>query len=75
VNWYMMLAPAGTPRPIVERLNAEINKAMGARDTRERIAGMGGDPESGTPEHAAEFLRTEYERWGKVIREAGIKAD
>jgi tripartite-type tricarboxylate transporter receptor subunit TctC len=75
VNWYMLLAPAGTPRAIVDRLNAEIGKAMSAPDTRERLAGMGGDPASGTPEQAAEFLAREYEQWGKVIREAGIKAE
>jgi tripartite-type tricarboxylate transporter receptor subunit TctC len=75
VNWYVLLAPAGTPREIVERLNAESVKAMTASDTRERLAAMGGEPASGTPAQAAEFLRTEYERWGKVIRDAGIKAE
>jgi tripartite-type tricarboxylate transporter receptor subunit TctC len=75
VNWYVLLGPAGMPRPIVERLNAEAVKAMNAQDTRERSAAMGAEPGSGTPEQAAEFIRTEYARWGKVIREAGIKAE
>ena len=75
VNWYMVLAPAATPRAIVERLNAEAVKAMAQADTRERLTAMGGEPASSTPEQAAEFLRTEYERWGRVIREAGIKAE
>ena len=75
VNWYMLLAPAGTPRAIVERLNAEAVRAMNAPDTRERLAGLGGEPASGSPEDTAAFLRREYDRWGKVIREAGIKAE
>jgi tripartite-type tricarboxylate transporter receptor subunit TctC len=75
VNWYMLLAPAGTSRAVIERLNTESVKAMNAADTRERLAGMGGEPAAGTPEQTAEFLRREYEQWGKVIREAGIKGE
>lgn len=75
VNWYALLAPANTPRPVIERLNAESVKAMSAPDTRERLHAMGGEPGPGTPEQTAAFLRAEYERWGKVIREAGIKAE
>jgi len=75
VNWYMLLAPAGTPRAVVDRLNAESLKAMNAADIRERLTGLGGEPTSGSPEDAAAFLRREYEQWGKVVREAGIKAE
>jgi tripartite-type tricarboxylate transporter receptor subunit TctC len=74
-NWYVLLAPAGTPRAIVDRLNAESVKAMAAADTRERAAGMGAGTLSGTPEQASEFVRSEYTRLGKVIRDAGIKAE
>ena len=75
VNWYILLAPAGTPRAIVERLNAESVKAMNAPDTRERLAALGGEPAAATPERTAAFLRDEYEQWGRVIRGAGIKAE
>jgi tripartite-type tricarboxylate transporter receptor subunit TctC len=75
VNWYILLAPAGTPRAIVQRLNVEAVKAMNDPETRTRLAGLGGEPASGTPEQTAELLRREYEQWGKVIREAGIKAE
>ena len=75
VNWYMLLAPAGTPREIVERLNADSAKVMMTAETRERFAIMGGEPTARTPEQTAEFLRTEYTRWGKVVREAGVKAE
>jgi tripartite-type tricarboxylate transporter receptor subunit TctC len=75
VNWYMLLAPAGTPRAIVERLNAEAMRAMSAPDSLERLAAMGAEAPTGSPEHAAQLLRREYDQWGRVIREAGIKAD
>ena len=75
INWYAILVPTGTPRPIIDRLNAESVKAMSAPDMRERFAKLGGDIQTGTPEQTAEFLRAEHERWSKVIREAGIKAE
>lgn len=75
INWYTIMAPAGTPRAIIDRLNAESVKAMSAPDMREKFAGMGGDIATGTPEQTGEFLRAENDRWGKVIREANIKAE
>ena len=75
VNWYMLLAPAATPRAIIERLNAEAVKAMAQADTREHLAAMGGEPATANLEQAAAFLRAEYERWGRVIREGGITAE
>lgn len=75
INWYTIMTPAGTPRAIIERLNAESVKAMSAPDMREKFAGMGGDVATGTPEQTGEFLRAENDRWGKVIREANIKAE
>ncbi|HEV7443739.1 MAG TPA: tripartite tricarboxylate transporter substrate binding protein [Steroidobacteraceae bacterium] len=75
VNWYVLTAPAATPRAIIERLNAEAVKIMQAPETRTYLAGIGGEPISSTPEQAAAFLRAEFERWAKVIRAAGIKAE
>jgi tripartite-type tricarboxylate transporter receptor subunit TctC len=75
VNWYILLAPAGTPNAIVDLLNREAVKAMNDPDTRARLANLGGDPATGTPEQAAQLLRREYDQWGRVIREAGIKAE
>jgi tripartite-type tricarboxylate transporter receptor subunit TctC len=75
VNWYVLAAPAGTPRGIVERLNAEAGKVMQMAETRTYFAGIGGDPVSTTPEQTAAFLRAEHERWAKLILEAGIKAE
>jgi tripartite-type tricarboxylate transporter receptor subunit TctC len=75
VNWYALLAPAGTPRAIIDRLNAESVKVMATAETRASLAAMGGEPAGSTPEQTAEFLRAEYARWGKVIREANIKTE
>jgi tripartite-type tricarboxylate transporter receptor subunit TctC len=75
VNWYILMAPAGTPRAIVERLSAESTKIMGTTEMRERLTSIGGEPASGSPAQTAEFLRAEHARWGKVIREGGIKAE
>jgi tripartite-type tricarboxylate transporter receptor subunit TctC len=75
VNWYALLAPPGAPRAIIDRLNAEAVKAMNTADTRASLAAMGGEPASAGPEQTAEFLRAEYARWGKVIRDANIKGE
>lgn len=73
--WYGMLAPAATPREIINRLNAELNKAMTAPDMKGKLAANGVDPLTGTPEQFGNFIRSEATRFGKVIKEAGIKAD
>jgi len=75
VNWYALLAPAGTARSALDRLNAEVVKAMGTQEARSAILSLGGEPAAYSPEQTAEFLRAEYARWGKVIREAKIKTE
>ena len=59
----------------MNRLNAEINKAINAPDMKERLAANGVDPLGGTPEQFAEFIRSESVRFGKVIKAAGIKPE
>ena len=73
--WYGILSPAGTPREIISRLNVEINKAMTAPDMKEKLVAAGIEPLTGTPEAFAAFIRSESTRFGKVIKEAGIKAE
>jgi len=75
INWYAILVPTGTPRSIIDRLNTESVKAMSTPDMREKFGALGGDIDARNPEQTAEFLRAENERWGKVIREANIKAE
>jgi tripartite-type tricarboxylate transporter receptor subunit TctC len=71
---YGLLAPAGTPRPIVERLNKELRAALAMDDVRKRIINEGGEPEPGTPEQHAAVIDHEETKWGAVIRSAGIEA-
>ena len=74
-TWYGVMAPAGTPRPIVTRLNGELVKIMQAPDVKERLAGMATDPLTSTPEEFAAYLRQEIAKWGDVVRKANLKAD
>jgi tripartite-type tricarboxylate transporter receptor subunit TctC len=73
--WYGMLAPAGTPREIITRLNAELIKAVGAADMKPRFAQAGVEPLTSTPEEFGQFIKSEATRFGKVIKEAGIKGE
>lgn len=74
-TWYGILAPAGTPRPIVMRLNAELVKIMQAPDLKERLAAMATDPKTSTPEEFAAYIRQEKAKWAEVVRKAGLKAE
>lgn len=75
VNWFVLMAPAGTPQAIVERLHGEVTKIMQTAESRQQFAALGGDVANTTPDQAAAFLREEFARWGKVIRDAKIKVD
>lgn len=68
-----LLAPAGTPREIIARLNADANKAVQLPAVRARLAELGYDVLVGTPEDFGRLIRAEMEKWGKIIRDAGIK--
>lgn len=71
--WYGMFAPAATPRDIVTRLNRELVTALGTPELRERLTALGVDPWPGTSEELGQLLRTEIERYGKVVRSAGLR--
>ena len=73
--WYGILAPSGTPREIVNRLNSEIHRALASSDLKERLAAGGIDPLVNTPEQFAEFIKSEIVRYAKVIKDAGIKIE
>lgn len=74
-TWYGILAPAGTPRPVVVRLNAELGKIMHAPELKERLDALATDPVTSTPEEFAALIEREIVKWGDVVREAGLKAD
>jgi tripartite-type tricarboxylate transporter receptor subunit TctC len=72
-NWYAYLAPAKTPRDIIERLNREIVKALGSAEVKDLLNKQGLEAQPSTPEQLAEFMKREHETWGKVVKQAGIK--
>jgi tripartite-type tricarboxylate transporter receptor subunit TctC len=74
-TWYGVLAPAGVPREIVVRLNAELTRMMQGTEMRERLAAMGVQPLSSTPERFAEFFKAEVAKWAVVVKESGARAD
>ena len=71
-NWYGVLAPAGTPAFIVEKLNAGIREALRSADVMSELAGQGADPIGSTPAEFERYLRSEIAKWTKVIRDAGL---
>lgn len=73
--WQGVVAPAGTPKPVVTRLNAELVKALKSADVQKRFEGIGVEPVSSTPEEFAQYARSEAERWGKLIKAKGITVD
>jgi tripartite-type tricarboxylate transporter receptor subunit TctC len=74
-QWYGVLAPAGTPKPIVSRLNQEIIKALQTPQTQERLAADGAEPLPSTPDEFLAFIKAEIARWAPVIKAAAIRAD
>ncbi len=71
--WFGLLAPGGTPRPIVDRLNAEVNKIIQSADFREKVAAQGLEVFVSTPEQYGAALRAESEKFGKIVKKAGIE--
>jgi len=71
-TWYGLLAPAGVKPAIIERLHAEAIKAMNTPETKNRLAQIGQDVTTNTPAEFGKFVRAEYEKWGRVIKEADI---
>ena len=74
-SWFAMMAPAGTPKPIVEKLHAEITKALADSSIKEQLFGLGLSPRGTSPDQLATDLRTQYAKYGNLIRQANITAD
>jgi tripartite-type tricarboxylate transporter receptor subunit TctC len=75
MNWYAYLAPAKTPAPVLERLHAELVKALNAADVRDLLVKQGVEAQPGTREALAQYMEREYQTWGRVVREAKIQAN
>jgi tripartite-type tricarboxylate transporter receptor subunit TctC len=74
-SWLGFLAPAGTPRQIVARLNEVAVKAVKEPDTRARLVALGGDPVGNSPQEFAAFLHADYEKNGAAARQAGLRIE
>jgi tripartite-type tricarboxylate transporter receptor subunit TctC len=74
INWYAFMAPAKTPREVIQRLNRDLVQVMGLPEVRESFNKQGLEPTPGTPEELARYMQREYETWGRIVKEAGIKA-
>ena len=75
VLWFGTMAPRGTPPPVMERLNAAINKALGDPAVKKILEGDGMLPSGGTPQQFNERIRKDYDRWTRVVKEAGLKPE
>jgi len=75
ISWYGVSAPGGTSRDVVAKLNQEIARILNSAEMRERLSHEGADVVGGSPERFGAFYRAEIEKWGKVIRAAGIKLE
>ena len=73
LGWFALLAPAKTPPEVIRRLNRDVNAAIARPAIVARFAELGAEPLGGTPDQAAAFIRGEQDKWGKIIRDAGIK--
>ena len=73
--WYGLVAPAATPKPIVAQLHAAVQKALQTKEVRERMTAVGGEVLPGTAEQFGALIRSERQRYDKLVREANIKPD
>jgi tripartite-type tricarboxylate transporter receptor subunit TctC len=72
-NWYALFAPAKTPAPVIAKLNAAVTAALNDAELNKKLVDAGAIPAAGTPAELSEHLKTELERWGKVIKDKNIK--
>jgi tripartite-type tricarboxylate transporter receptor subunit TctC len=75
MGWFGFFAPAKTPKPIVDALNAAINKALQSPDVAEKLSKLGMDPATGTPEQFATIVVNDYNKWGPIVKASGFKPD
>ena len=75
MSWFGMFAPAATPKPVLDKLNAALVKVLNQADVKKKIAEQGGDVVAETPEQFAAFIKSETAKWGKVVKESGATVD
>jgi tripartite-type tricarboxylate transporter receptor subunit TctC len=74
-GWYGLLAPAGTPKPVIARLHTEAVKALRSPDVVEKLSGQGAEPVASSPEEFAAFIRSETEKWANLVKAANMRTD
>ncbi|WP_020201778.1 MULTISPECIES: tripartite tricarboxylate transporter substrate binding protein [Cupriavidus] len=74
-SWFALAAPAGTPQPVVERLNAALGKVLAMPDVRQRLQDLAATPEPGTPDQLRKLIASETRRWRDVVKQSGAKAE
>ncbi len=74
-NWFGLVVPAAVPKELITRIHGDFTRVLQEKDIRDKITGMGADVVGNSPDQFAKFWRDESEKWGRVIREAGIKAE
>lgn len=74
-SWFGLLAPAGTPQPVLDKLNTELNKALKSQKLRDALALQGVDPKPSTPAEATKLIESEIAKWGDLIKASGIKPE
>ena len=75
VSWYALMAPTGLPRPIAERIQSDVARALALPDLREKLLAMGADPVGSTTAELVSVMRTDFDRYGAVVKRLGIRAD
>jgi tripartite-type tricarboxylate transporter receptor subunit TctC len=75
ITWYGLFTPGGVKPDIVERINTEVVKLMNAAETKSKLSKIGLDVTTSTPAEFAKYVRAETDKWARVIKEAGIRAD
>jgi tripartite-type tricarboxylate transporter receptor subunit TctC len=74
-SWFVLVAPAGTPQPIIDKLSAEVDRILKKPDVAERFAKLGATPVGGTPKLLGDFIAAETRKWQKVVKDSGAKVD
>jgi tripartite-type tricarboxylate transporter receptor subunit TctC len=74
-TWFGMAAPAGTPAAVIQRLNKELGKSIQAKEVHDVLVAQGFDPEPTTPERFQQYITTEAEKWGPIVKAAHMKVD
>jgi tripartite-type tricarboxylate transporter receptor subunit TctC len=75
VTWFGFAVPTGTPRPIIDRLNVEIGKALAMPDIKQKLSAQGIDVAGGTPEQFGAYMHDEFAKWGQLVKDSGAKVE